>query len=83
MIRVTIELFPHGLDKNKQTLGICEIWNKCTGTNTRGNYGFRFFKKGTKTIWKSGDIESFPREKLLSWDLLYRILKTTIGERNE
>jgi len=83
MIKVTIELLPHGFERNKSTLGIMEIFNKGTGTGVSGHYGFRIFRKGSKTIWKSGDVEGFPRKRLLSWDLLYRCLHSILQERNE
>lgn len=82
MIRITVELLPFGLESNKKILGIMEIWNKVTGTTFSGNYGFRIFRKGSKTVWKSGDIEGFPRKRLLSWDLLYRCLHSILQERN-
>lgn len=44
MIRVSIELVPHGVEERKRRIGTVEIWNDGTGTNARGNYGARTIK---------------------------------------
>lgn len=82
MIRVTIELLPHGFETDKETLGVVEIANDGTGTLTNGSYRYKLFKRGMKGIWKSGGVSGFPRQKLGSYDLLYRVLKAAIGNRN-
>jgi hypothetical protein len=33
-------------------------------------------------LWKTGRVEDFPRKRLLGWDLLYRALHATVGDRN-
>ncbi len=94
MIRVTIELFPHGQQSLRETLGVMDIWNDATGDPTTGNYGFCAWKAGTPkdilhtrdTITRAkwnGEVKDFPRKKLLVYDLLYRCLKVAFGERNE
>lgn len=81
MIRITIEILPFGFEDNKRTVGSMEIYNDATGTATRGNYVFKFFDKlGRKRF--NGEIKDFPRKQLTAWDLLFRILKITVGERN-
>lgn len=88
MIRVTVELISaNGRDRDR-VLGVADICN-IGGTETRGNYGVQIFKGWTKklgkrqTLWKELEIKDFPRKKLGGWDLLYRILKQAVGERNE
>lgn len=34
-------------------------------------------------VWKKGRIVNFPRLRLGPWDLLYRLLKSAVGDRNE
>jgi hypothetical protein len=82
MIKITIELWPLGFEKDKEILGVMEIWNNASGTRTRGNYGFKILEKGRTSVWKSGDVLRFPRKRLGSWDLLYRCLKQVLYERN-
>lgn len=53
------------------------------GTVARGNYVVRLSIKGQpERIWKQGRVINFPRRKLGAYDLLYRALKDTVGERN-
>lgn len=56
------------------------------GTLTRGNYRFEIFKTkddGSRMgTWKTATVGNFPRKTLLGWDLLFRCLKASIGERN-
>lgn len=86
MIRVTIELLPYGFETNKKTIGVVEIANDGQGTLTKGNYTYSLSKEPpiakTKGIWKSGNITDFPRQKLGPYDLLYRVLKSAVGHRN-
>lgn len=81
MIKITIELVPHGIGK-PQHLGTMKIRNALSGTKTQGDYIYRTFNKARRG-WRNGTIESFPRKRLLVWDLLYRILRKEFGERNE
>lgn len=81
MIVVTIELWPHGDSKRKQLLGCGAIANDGSGSNSTGNYNFELSDRSGK-LWKSGEIKGFPRKRLLGWDLLFRILRQAVGERN-
>jgi hypothetical protein len=79
MIRIIIELVPHGIESQKETLCIGKIWNDTTGDANTGNYGFQFFRAHrSNTIWKTGEIKDFPRKKLSVWYLLHRCLKESI-----
>jgi hypothetical protein len=41
MIRITIEMLPHGDESRKRHMGTMEIANDATGTGTAGNYRVR------------------------------------------
>ena len=47
MIRIVVELHPHGLSTKKRVIGRMEIWNDGSGDRKRGNYRFR---------WHNGDL---------------------------
>lgn len=38
--------------------------------------------KNGKIKLREGQVKGFPRQKLLAWDLLYRVLNVAFGERN-
>ena len=79
---IKFELWPFGLESQKQSLGHATITN-IGGTNTSGEYKATLFTKGDKPrVWKAGKVFGFPRLKLGGWDLLYRALRELIGERN-
>lgn len=94
MIRVTIELWPFGSKSNAKTLGVIDIWNDGTGNPKVGNYKYRAWPAGTdkdilhsqenlkKARW-AGYIENFPRQQLLVFDLLYRVLRASFSYRND
>lgn len=83
MIRVTIELIPHGLEAGKSHLGTIVIANDGTGTFTRGNYTARLSMKGRpESVWKLATVTGFPRRVLGGYDLIYRALREAVGGRN-
>lgn len=82
MIRVTIELLPHGDESQARHLGTIFISNDDTGTDDWGSYNVRLTKP-SGTGWRIGRVEHFPRRILSAHDLLFRALKNTVGERNE
>jgi len=86
MIRVTVEMLPGGNEERKYHLGTAYIANDGeTSANTngsRGSYEVVLSKRGQpESIWKAGRVFNFPRKRLLMWDLLYRALKETVGDR--
>lgn len=84
MIVVTVELWPYGYEENKQLLHKVWIWNDATAhKDTVGNYGARLSNKGGKGWWKVLKVRDFPRKRLNSLDLLYRVLREALGERNK
>ncbi len=90
MLRVTIELVPHGDESRSRVIGIGQIANDGTGNMQIGNYGnyevvlFKSpeYSKSPGT-WKKGQVKQFDRKRLGPWDLLFRALAATVGNRNE
>lgn len=68
MIRVTIELVPHGNEFLKKTLGEISIINDGTGTEKKGNYYVRAFDLESG-LGKEFNIKSFTRKSLF-WNLV-------------
>ncbi len=56
--------------------------NDGTGDTNKGNYWFTFSDKIGR-LWKGGEVNNFPRKKLLAWDLLYRCLESKVSDRNQ
>ncbi len=83
MLRITIELVPHGVESRKRVLGQAIIANDGTGTHDTGNYNVRLMKWGPgERAWKRGRVVGFPRLKLGPWDLLFCALRNCVGHRN-
>ena len=84
MIRVTLELLPFGDSSNPKHLGTIYIANDASGTHTDGNYNYRLTRRGSlTTVFRTGEIKNFPRKRLGAYDLLFRVLRDAIGERNK
>lgn len=89
MLRVTIELLPHGSEARKSHLGTVLIANDGTasdgsGDAPRGNYVVRLSRRGQPLrVWRTGVVRDFPRKRLGAYDLLLRALVATVGERNK
>lgn len=81
MLRVTIELVPQGREAAKRTIAVGTIVNLGTGRPSSGNY-FVDLRDAAGRPWKHCTLTGFPRKRLLSWDLLYRALKSLVGQRN-
>ena len=83
MLVITIELWPHGNEKEKKHLGTAWIVNNLKGTLESGDYVVELSKWGRPNEkWKTGHLVGFPRLKLGPWDLLYRALEEVVGRRN-
>ncbi len=86
MIRVTVQLCPGGDESNPRTLGVAYIHNEGTGSADIGNYGVRLMKSPeyakSTGVWRKGGVRGFPRKRLGPWDLLFRALRATVGDRN-
>jgi hypothetical protein len=81
MLRVIVELHPHGRAEDKKTLAIMNIANTGQGSSELGHYEYCSFDERKKHD-RLGFIKGFPRLKLTAWDLLYRILRKEYGHRN-
>lgn len=81
MIKITIELYPHGRIEGKRRLGYAIIANDGSGTKSRGNYNIKLFKEDDNKPWKTCEIKGFKRLLFNAWDLLYGVLKKAIGSR--
>lgn len=81
MIVVTIELRSAVTGRVSQ-LGKIVIANDGTGTPTSGNYWGKLYGKKKDVVLRESVVRSFPRKRLLAHDLLYRILRNALGERN-
>ncbi len=88
MIRVTVELIPHGTGR-PWLLGTAEITNDgtlSTGPDSElGSYDVRLSKWVPKSnqTWKRSRVESFKRKSRGLWDLLYLALGDCVGDRNK
>lgn len=82
MLKITVELIPFGMEDHprRQVLCVGKIAN-IGGNDVKGDYRVVLYDKAGK-LWKTGEIKGFPRQRLLAWDLLYRALRSIVGERN-
>lgn len=73
MIRVTIEIVPHGVESRKRTLATMEIANDGTGSSDLGNYvGTLNAEYQTD---RPGYVRGFQRHKQSVWSLVGAFLK--------
>lgn len=79
MIKVIVELHPFGISENKKVIGEAKIWNDGSGDHTSGNYKFEIYRKGSKKVWKEGEVKNFPRTKLNVWHLMYRCFMSVLS----
>lgn len=90
MLRVTIEMLPGGSEEDAITLGVGYIANDVRQTartgGELGDYTVRLMKSSAYAkrsgVWRRGAVKRFPRRRLGPWDLLYRALAATVGDRN-
>ena len=76
MLRVTIELVPHGVEEQRETIAQAEIVNLGTGTGKYGNYLAKFYYGlgEREHPWKVSYVTHFDRRDLTAWDLLQAAL---------
>jgi hypothetical protein len=89
MIRVTIEMIPHGREARARHMATIEIANDNSGTVETGNYTAELSKVNRlgrvrvhPHLWKRARVVNFPRGRLTVYDLLFRVLQEAVGERN-
>lgn len=74
MLVIKIELWPGGDQTKAEEIHRAYIANDGTGSDSRGNYKFFVFRKGSKSrVLRKGRIEGFPRKSKGTWDLLSRV----------
>lgn len=85
MLRITIELVPHGDESKKKVIAQGEIVNTGTGDWIHGDYAYRLHEEhrqsGSRCTFE-GELLRHPR-RLEAMDLLYRVLERAIGYRNK
>ncbi len=83
MLKVRITLHKATTGETEE-IGLINIANTGEGTPKIGKYRAVLFTKGNKPrIWKTALVEGFPRTRLQAYDLLYRVLRETVGGRNK
>ncbi len=98
MIVVRLELWPHGFEERKRSLGIATLVNDATGDDDTGNYEVHFGKapglsraavddphrlRSVKSaVWRTASVRGFRRQQRGAWDLLYLALKDACEGRN-
>lgn len=88
MIVVRIEKWPEGDATRAFEIGRLEIANDHTsGTELTGHYDWNIHHAraplGQQRLpWRAGSLTNFPRRRLTVWDLLCRVLREAVGERN-
>ncbi len=76
MVRVTVEMLPHGDESKRYLLGVADIANDGTGTITHGNYVSSFRYKDR--VWATLVVRGFPRKSRNVWYLLYECLREAV-----
>lgn len=86
MIVCKVELWPKGDESKATRIGEIRIANDATGNSTVGNYTVKLMKSAPYTknygIFRESTVKRFPRMRLGPYDLLFRALRSCIGERN-
>lgn len=80
MLRVTVELVPHGVESRKRTLATMEIANDGTasdgsGNSEFGNYNGVLHAEYTPPAGRKGRVTNFARRKQSVWSLVGAFLK--------
>lgn len=86
MIRVTIELIPHGVGPAK-VIATADIANDgSSDSRSIGNYDATLFvhqtANGRPRKWRHAKVTGFPRIARGPWDLLQCVLADALGNRN-
>ena len=80
MIVVRVELWPGGWERKARELMRLHIINDGTGNSKRGNYRVMLFRKGNRSVLRSGRVEDFPRRSYHVGRLIYRALASCFPE---
>ena len=82
MVKITVELVSARGREHDKVLGVGYISNDATGEDSLGHYNVKLMRADNRGSWREGRVENFPRLRLGCWDLLFRALRETIGDRN-
>lgn len=88
MIRVTVELLPHGMELGRKVLATADIAND--GAHLMrpayGSYDARLYvhqtRNGKPKLWRRARVASMHRRQRGVWDLLQLVLQDALGNRN-
>lgn len=75
MIRITIQLLPHGDESRARTLGTMDIANDVTGDLDTGHYNGTLHAEYTGPDGRKGRVENFHRSQQSVWSLVGAFLK--------
>ena len=81
MIKITIEMVPHGVKERSRVIASGTIALQAENmSRTRGDYRYNLSKQSnTKSkiwhTWANGFIKNFPRSQRNVWYLIYTVLK--------
>lgn len=75
MIKVTVELLPHGSENGKRTLGVMHISNTGSGSEIVGNYVGTLHAEYTCPTGRKGQVLQFHRKDQSVWSLVGAFLK--------
>jgi len=82
VIRVTVELVPHGDESRAKVLCQGMIANDGSGTLRKGNYRFQLSQQGRLSATaRKGEVKDFPRLSKNVWHLLRLVLNTAFGPK--
>lgn len=80
MIRVTVELVPHGDESRARILARGIIANDGSGTLQRGNYRFQLSQSRRLNVTaRAGTVKGFPRLSKNVWHLLRLVLNSAFS----
>lgn len=77
MIRVTVELVPHGIG-TPVVIGSAKIYNDGTGTLTTGNYKGYLCGKNGRRLRHDMEVTNFKRKRENVWELIRRALDSRL-----
>lgn len=82
MLRVTIELWPGGLEEYRQEIGRMDIYNDVMRFHPahprRGNYGVRLWRKGFRSVRREGEVNDWPRLSKDVWLLVKQAIDSVL-----
>jgi len=84
MLVIQIQMWPKGDKSKAYSLGTLTVALSKVLTKNFSNRGYDWAitKKGDRQTWKTGEITGHNPRTRAQWDLVYRILKQAVGDRN-